>query len=178
MQKWIALLRGVNVGGKNILPMKDLRALLEGLGHREVKTYIQSGNCVFASAVTNRTALQAGLAAAIEKSFGFRPAVLVLTAEDMKAAIDRNPFGERVNDPKNLHLHFLIQEGTEACDLATLQDYATADEEFQLIDGVFYFYAPNGMGRSKAADKITRFLPVEMTARNLNSARKILDLAT
>lgn len=178
MQKWIALLRGVNVGGKNILPMKDLRVLLESLGHGEVRTYIQSGNCVFTSPVTDRAALQEGLSDAIEKDFGFRPATFVLTAEDMQTAIDRNPFGERVNDPKNLHLHFLMQEGSEACDLVALQDYATADEEFQLIDGVFYFYAPNGLGRSKAADKITRFLPVEMTARNLNSARKILELAS
>lgn len=86
--------------------------------------------------------------------------------------------GDRVNEPKNLHLHFLIDDHSTDFDLAALQAYATQDEEFQLIDGVFYFYAPNGMGKSKAADKITRFLPVEMTARNLNSARKILDLAT
>lgn len=177
MITWIALLRGVNVGGNNILPMKDLRAIVEALGHKNVRTYIQSGNCVFQANETDNEKIAAALGAAIEKQAGFRPAICVLTKDQLDAAIAKNPFDVSEDDLKNVYLYFLLEKAP-AFDAEALRAFATQGEAFLLSEGVFYLHAPNGVGRSKLAEKLGKFLTVETTARNLRSAKKIADLAS
>ena len=176
MQTWIALLRGINVGGNNILPMKDLRRILEGLGYESVLTYIQSGNCVFRSAIDAPVKLEDEIGSGIEKQFGFRPHVFVLSLEMLDAAIVANPYKQAMDDPKSLHFSFLSEPVCDV-DLSPLEALRKESESFTLTDFVFYFHAPDGIGRSKLAAKVPQLIQVPMTGRNLRSVLKIAELA-
>ncbi len=104
MNTYIALLRGINVGGNNKLPMRALTELLEEMGLQKVKTYIQSGNVVFQSEHTDLAALSQAITTAIKKNHGFAPQVFLLSLHALEAALAANPFPEGVEDPKSLHL--------------------------------------------------------------------------
>ena len=172
----IALLRGINVGGNNILPMQDLRALLTELGLQQVRTYIQSGNVVFQNAEVASSQLSGVIARAISERYGFEPSVLVLTEEDLARAIALNPFPDAITEPKSLHLFFLASAPQDP-DLSALEKARKDGEEFALIDRVFYLHAPAGIGRSKLAAGVEKSLGVPVTARNWRSVDKIMALA-
>lgn len=170
MQTWIALLRGINVGGKHIVPMKELRTLLEANGFDNVKTYIQSGNVVLD--YPHKPADEIGLL--IEQQFGFKPAVFILSKEELQAAAANSPY--QPEQGKQLHFFFLEEEPA-TIDYALLDDWKKESEAYQLIDKVFYLYAPEGIGRSKLAEKMAKaFPPLAMTARNLNTVNKLLGM--
>ena len=177
MKTYIALFRGINVGGRHILPMKELVALLQNLDCRNVRTYIQSGNAVFESKVQNTAKLSKDISAEIKKRRGFEPYVLLLELEEMQKAIKANPFPEAENDPKALHVSFLTSTPKKP-DLKALERIRTDRERFQLVDDIFYLYAPDGIGRSKLAANTERFLGVSLTDRNWGTVRKIMELAT
>ena len=176
MKTWIALLRGINVGGKNALPMKDLRAMLEGLGLKNVRTYIQSGNCVFDSGESDADMLAATIADSIEKAFGFRVQVLVIAGGDFDAALAECPYPEGADDPKSVHLFFL-SERPEDPDVDSIEKIKAPSERYSLSDRVLYLYAPDGIARSKLAAQVEKHLGVSATARNYRSATKIAELA-
>jgi uncharacterized protein (DUF1697 family) len=176
MKTWIALLRGVNVGGNNSLPMKGLRELLEGLGHTSVATYIQSGNCVFQSESANAAKISEGIAGAIKSGFGFKPAVITLSLKELDAALEDNPFPQGSGDLKSVHVFFLCETAGKA-DMASLNALCVGEEAVELLGKRLYTYTPAGSGRSKMASKIGKFVPVDMTARNLRSVGKIAELA-
>lgn len=171
----IVLLRGVNVGGRNRLPMKELTRLLEGLGLEDVATYIQSGNAVGRSSGEAAPALGEALAAAIEERHGFRPRVLVIGADRLAEAIDANPFPEASADPGFLHLFFLARPPPSP-DLESLEEIAVASERFHLARDVFYVHTPDGFGRSKLAANVERFLGVAATARNWRTVTKLREM--
>jgi uncharacterized protein (DUF1697 family) len=102
MKTYVAFFRGLNVGGNNILPMKDLVALLENIGSQNVKTYVQSGNAIFQSEEKNASLLSNKIRAAIKKGHGFEPQVLLLEPEDIVKAVGSNPFPEAESEPKTL----------------------------------------------------------------------------
>lgn len=173
---YVALLRGVNVGGKNILPMKALVALVEDMGGQRVRTYIQSGNVVFQSARTDCAQLSRQLAAEIHQRHGFEPHVLLLSPELIEQAIAENPFPEAEADPGNLYLSFLAATPAHP-DLDKLERIKTATERLHLSANVFYLHAPEGVGRSRLAAGAERALGVPMTARNWRSICQIRELA-
>jgi|SRR5215831_4248373 len=172
MSIYIALLRGINVGGKNLLPMKELTAILEDLGAQRVKTYIQSGNAVFVSSPANASSLATRISREIKKRRGFEPQVLLLEVQELLKAMKQNPFSEPSIDPASLHVSFLVSAPTKP-DLEALASLKTASERFELIDQVFYLHAPAGVGRSKVAAKVARLLGVSMTDRNWRTVCKI-----
>jgi uncharacterized protein (DUF1697 family) len=176
MTTYIMLLRGINVGGRNALPMKELVALLEELGCQNIKTYIQSGNVVLRFAPRAASALAGKVGLAIEKRRGFRPHVLLLQIEELEHAMAANPFPEAEADPSSLHLAFLDSAPTEP-DLTKLQDLRVASERFRLIDRVFYLNVPDGIGRSKLAANTERLLGVPATDRNWRTVCKLRELA-
>ncbi|MCE7987844.1 MAG: DUF1697 domain-containing protein [Caldilinea sp. CFX5] len=176
MNTYIGLLRGINVGGNNKLPMKELVTLLQGLGLQQVKTYIQSGNVVFQSDRTDRTALAAAITAAIDKSYGFAPQLFILTVAELEAAIAANPFPEGESEPKTLHLFFLDAAPTNP-DWAKVEALKAPNERFALIDKVFYLHAPDGIGRSQLAEKFHRGWQVGITARNWRTVQEIAQMA-
>lgn len=175
MQTYIALLRGINVGGHHSLPMKKLRTLLEELGLQNVKTYIASGNVIFQSEDRTPDDLADQISDAIKKEHGFRPDVQLLTVREMKTAFQANPFPEADEEPKNLHLFFLAAAPKNP-DLDAMDALRSENERFELIDKVFYLYAPDGIGRSKLAEKVGRYIDVSMTARNWRTVGKIMEM--
>lgn len=176
MKRYIALFRGINVGGNNILPMKELRALLEALGADDVKTYIQSGNAVFRHETDNVSQLSDDIRAAIKESHGFEPRVLLLDVIEMEKAVASNPFPEAETEPKTLHLYFLTSVPPSP-DLSLLDQLKKDNEQFKLIDKLFYLHAPDGIGRSKLAERVEKALGVAATARNWRTVSKIMALA-
>ena len=176
MNTYIALLRGINVGGKRRLPMRELVSLLEGLGLKNIRTYIQSGNVVFQSDPPLATDLAERIGAAIQESHGFTPRVLLLDLAQFQRAVAANPFPEAEANPKSLHLYFLAST-PDAPDLPALAELQRESERFILSDRVFYLHAPDGIGRSKLAERVEKLLGVPATARNWRSVCKILALA-
>ncbi len=162
---WIALLRGVNVGGHGKLPMAELRKLLTELGYSQVRTTIQSGNVVLKS----ESACAQKIAGAIEQQFGFRPDVIVLSEIEFRTAAEANPYAE------STHFYFLDQT-PEAPNLAKLTELKASDEQFSLLDKVFYLHAPAGIGRSKLAARAEKLLGVAATARNQRTVAKLLEM--
>ncbi|MFC1640285.1 DUF1697 domain-containing protein [Gemmatimonadota bacterium] len=176
MKTFIALLRGINVGGKNILPMKELVSVLESLGLHNVKTYIQSGNVVFQSKTTDEEELSLAIKAAIVKSHGIKPDVLILSQDRLREALAVNPFPDGEIEPKTLHLCFLASQPSNP-DIERLEAVRADSESFKLIDAVLYLHAPDGIARSKLAATVEKAMGVPSTARNWRSASKIMSMA-
>lgn len=175
MTTHILLLRGINVGGRNKLPMKELVAQLEALGCRDVRTYIQSGNAVFRGARKLAASLPKQLAEALEASHGFAPHALVLDFAELEAAMRENPFPEAESDPKGLHVGFLDAR-PKSPDLDALEALRAKSERFELVGTRFYLHAPDGVGRSKLAARAEKLLGVAMTDRNWRTVGKLHEL--
>jgi uncharacterized protein (DUF1697 family) len=162
---YIALFRGINVGGRNLLPMRELVPLFEALGMRNVRTYIQSGNVVFEGEEVDGAALSDEIGAAVKESYGFAPHLLILTPDELTVAIASNPYPEAESDPKTVHLTFLSSV-PENPDLESLERIKRDSERFMLEGKVFFLHAPEGIARSKLATRIEKSLGVAGTARN------------
>ena len=176
MNHWIAFLRGINVGGNNILPMKSLVLLIEGLGAKDVKTYIQSGNAVFRHSVGDATALTKKIEGAVLSAHGFVLNVLLMSRDQLEAAAKANPFPEAVAAPKTLHLAFLAEVPVHA-NWDGLNEIQCANERYAVKGKVFYLHAPAGIGKSKLAARYEKLLGVSATARNWNTVVKMIELA-
>lgn len=176
MPTWIALLRGINVGGHRLLPMKDLTALLEEIGCSDVKTYIQSGNVVFDNAAANAPQLAKHIGKAILDSHDFEPRVQVLTVSEFEDAVTSNPFPDAEDNPKSLHLYFLSKE-PESPKLDSLDEIKTESEAWALEGKIFYFHAPDGIGRSRLAARAEALIGVAATGRNWRTVSKLLEIA-
>jgi uncharacterized protein (DUF1697 family) len=170
----IALFRGINVGGKNILPMKELVTILKKLRCRNVRTYIQSGNAVFESN-ENSARLSQKISAEIRRRRGFEPQVLLLKPGDLETAMHANPFHDAEAAPQTLHIGFLASVPGNP-DLQSLEKLRAGTERFRLISPVFYLDAPDGVGRSRLAANAERLLGVPMTDRNWRTVCKLRDM--
>lgn len=161
MSSHIALLRGINVGARTKVPMADLREIMTALGHTAVATYIQSGNVVFTPGVpAEPTALAAPIEDAVVARLGFRPAVVVLTRDDLAGVLRDNPYPQ-VSEPKQLHAIFLADEpGPDAvAGVADAQRVAVAkgSRDTAVLHGrTLYLHTPDGMGRSVLAEQLSR----------------------
>lgn len=175
MDTYIALFRGINVGGNNILPMLELVTVLEDLGLINIKTYIQSGNVVFQSKEIDSVELSQKICAAIKERRGFMVQVIILDIDELKNAIGSNPFTEINAEPNALHFFFLSSL-PEHSDLQALEIVKKDSEQFRLIDKIFYLYAPEGIGRSKLVMKVEKILGVAVTARNWRTVSKIMEM--
>ncbi|QDV69332.1 hypothetical protein Poly24_30470 [Rosistilla carotiformis] len=175
MATWIALFRGINVGGKNILPMAQLKSDLEALQLKNIRTSIQSGNVVFDSAAKSAASLTAKISLAIEQQHGFRPQLLLIKPDELREAIVSNPFAEAISDPKTLHFFFLATPPSDP-DIQSLENAKSASERYQIADNVFYLHAPDGIGRSKLATNAEKHLGVVATARNYRTVEKLASM--
>ena len=172
----IILIRGINVGSTRSLPMKELVDILRSFDLEDVKTYIQSGNAVARSPRKVAPDLDENISTAIEARRGFKPHVLVLSAEQLELAIHSNPFPEAEADPKRLHVFFLASKPA-APDLESLEKIKGPTERFQLTDAAFYVHTPDGLGTSKLAERAERYLGVPATARNWRTVMKLAEMA-
>ena len=176
MTTWISLLRGINVGGKNILPMKELREWLDELGYEEVRTYIQSGNCVFSAKASSAQAVTKQIAAKIESEAGFKPMVVTIKKSALDKSAEANPFSQAIDNPASVHFYFMDKKAGKP-DLNALSELRKHGEQFELIGSVFYLYAPEGIARSKLAAAVESKLGVSATARNYRTVLKLQELA-
>lgn len=178
MNTWISLLRGINVGGENIVPMKQLRELLEGIGCENVMTYIQSGNCVFRSSECDARTISSHIAKGMKKQFGFKPGVMTLSKEMLQTAIRENPYAkEGAAEPKSVHFYFLDEPATPP-DMDALDIIKKASEKFALAETVFYLFAPEGIGRSRLAAQAEAKLGIAATGRNQRTVAKLAEMAS
>jgi uncharacterized protein (DUF1697 family) len=171
MPRYVALLRGINVGGRNRVAMADLRRLTEALGHTEVATYIQSGNVVFTSPDTDCGALADALERVIAGSLDVRPAVVVLSRADLAQVIADNPFRDEAN-PRCLHAVFrrrdLAPEAIAAVEEEQQRARAKGSRDQAVPVGrALFLHTPDGLGRSELAARLTRSsVQADGTARN------------
>ncbi len=167
---WVALLRGVNVSGKGKLPIADFRDLLSGLGLGDVRTFIQSGNAVFASEHDAPT-LEVMIRTAVSARFGFAPETFVLTAREISEALSDHPF--QTADPARVHVFFLRE--TPVAEEAVLRALALPGDGWHIGPRRFTLHTPEGIGRSKLAANLP--LPAPVTARNLRTIAALAALA-
>lgn len=172
----VALLRGINVGGKNRMPMKGLAELFEDLGCQAVRTYIQSGNVVFEADVQAAASVRTEASKRIAERFGHQVPVVVRTAEELRTARDRNPFLSQAVDPKHLHVGFLADEpGMDA--IASLDEARSDVDRFTVLGREVYLHVPGGMGRTKlTTDYFDRRLGTVMTVRNWRTINTLLEM--
>jgi len=163
---YVALLRGVNVGGK-VAKMETVRASFEALGFGKVTTYVQSGNVLFQTKAATEAALAKKIAARLEKDIGFAPAVLVLSAADLARVVAENPLlKDKGVDPTKLHVTFL-DGPAPAAGLKKMEGLASARERLVCRGTTVYLYCPDGYGRSKLTNNVfERALKVGATTRN------------
>jgi len=157
-----------------MLPMKELKVVLEKNGCRDVRTYIQSGNVILNSA-SDAARLAKRLTAAVSRSHGFAPRVLLLSRAELERAAAANPFPGAAENPKSLHLFFLGEAPTTP-DLKSLEALKIQNEAFALKGSVFYLHTPDGFGTSKIAVRAEKFLGVEGTARNWRTVTTLLEM--
>ncbi len=173
----VALLRGINVGGKNRLPMRGLVPLFEAAGCSEVRTYIQSGNVVFRAPAALARTIPERIAAAIAAGFGLKIPVVTRTRAEMEAVLADNPFLAQGVDPETLHVGFLAARPS-AADVARLDPDRSPPDRFVVRGREVYLHHPNGVARSKlTAQYFDSRLGTTITARNWRTVGNLVLLA-
>jgi uncharacterized protein (DUF1697 family) len=173
MQTLVALLRGVNVGGKNKVPMAELKKELADLGLEDVLTYIQSGNVVFRT--KNATTAGAQIEKRIAEKYGLSVTVVLRTLPELRRIEKANPFSKA--DTSKLHVMFLADK-PKAGAAGQLDLDRSPPDEFAVKGREVYLHLPNGAGRTKLTlDYFERRLGVAGTHRNWNTLLKLIELA-
>jgi len=171
---YVALLRGINVGGSRSLKMAILKTAFEKAGCTNVATYIQSGNVVFAHVEKSEAKLREILEAAIAKAAGFDVDVVLRTRSELAKVIENNPFAR--SDAERVYVFFLPSKPARDA-LATIDVKAFAPEAFRLVGREVYLSLPAGMGNSKLAAALMRKLK-DATARNWRTTEKLVAMCS
>jgi len=192
MASHVALLRGINVGGRNKVPMADLREVVTSLGHTGVSTYIQSGNVLFSTAEEDTAKLAAALESAIEDRFGIWSSVVVLSRDELARVLAANPYPDEPN-PRMVHVVFLNAELPESVltRISAAESAAaakgsrdTVQVAGQAAGQALFLHTPDGFGTSELAQNVFKIIVppkkskqgLAATARNWATATKILSL--
>jgi uncharacterized protein (DUF1697 family) len=169
--KYIALLRGVNVGGRKV-SMTDLRARFDTLGHTDVRTYIQSGNVVFTAQAGQPARVRAAIEAALANDFGFDITVLLRTPAELAQVVKRNPYGT------DAYVTFL-DGAADKTRRSAIDSAPFAPDEFKVHGQEVFVRCPNGYGRTKINNTFfERKLATKATTRNWNTVTTLLEWAT
>lgn len=198
MTRCVALLRGINVGQAKAVPMPELRAVFESLGHRDVVTVLRSGNVVFdapdaacipdaadgvdggggpsaaAADVLDTADLARGIERAVAATIGVTAAVLVLDAATFRAVADENPLTARASDPSRLITTFLF--GTPPAGLVIPDAAALAPEELAVGRLAIYQWLPDGVLQTKLRKSFWSQFDGPLTARNARTVEKLIAL--
>jgi uncharacterized protein (DUF1697 family) len=189
MATHVALLRGINVGGRNKVPMADLRTVVTSLGHTGVTTYIQSGNVLFTAAGGSKEELAASLESAIADAFGIWASVVVLSRDELAGILAANPYPDEAN-PKQVHVVFLnaglpqdLLDRVKAAESAAAAK--GSHDTITAAGDALFLHTPDGFGNSELAQSVFRVISppakqkkagVAATARNWSTATKLLSL--
>lgn len=172
MDQWVALLRGINVGGNNLVPMVALRTLCAGLGWADVESYIASGNLVF-RAEGDAEGLAIALRQAMTAQMGCDVPIIVWPGAAMHAALADCPFDPQAGS----HVHGFFLWAEPWVDQVALAQFRAPSETLIVRGRVAWLHAPDGIGRSKLAEKFDKVVTgTQMTGRNLNTLRKLVEM--
>jgi uncharacterized protein (DUF1697 family) len=172
VKRLVALLRGINVGGKGKLPMTTVRAVFDAGGATDVVTYIQSGNVVFSHPARSLTTLGRNLEGALTREAGFPVPVMLRTGAEMAAVVANNPYPSA--QPKQLHVVFLAAKPSAAA-VRSIDREKYAPEEFVVAGREVYMSLPDGLGRAKLPPALAK-LQTPGTARNWQTVNKLVEL--
>lgn len=176
MSRFIALYRGINVGGRHSVKMDALRALHERLGHTDVRNYVQSGNIVF-TATGAAPAIAGKLSAEFATAFKFESQIIVIGAKRWQQIVAANPFAEiAAKTPKLVHAGVCVGKPEESA-LRALLTRTGGREEFVIEREIVYLHAPDGFGTSRFAAGMERAAGVPMTVRNWQTVEALAELA-
>lgn len=173
MTVMVALLRGVNVGGATRVPMAELRRVVTDAGYGDVRTYVNSGNVVLTTDVTDTEEVARTLRAACAEAFAARPDVVVRTRDELADVLAANPFLDRDPDPTHHHVMFLPGTGPAVrppVEVVAPEDLAAAGREL-------FLFLPNGLGRSALADRLVRRGGPGGTVRNWRTVTTLAAMA-
>ena len=171
MKKYIVLLRGINVSGKNKLPMADLRSLLNNLGFQNVQTYIQSGNIIL-DADESKSEICKKISQEILNRFGYTVPVIAKTIPEWKKAIENYPFS--IENEKIVAFTFLDNIPTNT----KIEIKNVGDDAYKIVDDLVYLYCPSTFAKTKLSNNLfEKKLKVTATTRNLRTTLKLLALA-
>lgn len=173
MVTYIAMLRGINVGANNRITMTALRELVEGLGFGNVQTYVNSGNVVFTTTMFPNGDLARNIHDAIRRQLDIDVDVVVRTDEEMRQVVAGNPFPERADEPKTLHVAFLADTPAPE-EVANLAEQERGDDDYRVIGDTIYLSYPNGVSGAVFKPK----LGVPQTSRNWSTVTALADIAS
>jgi uncharacterized protein (DUF1697 family) len=178
MTTYIALLRGINVGGQKKMLMKELRSVLAKFDFKDVRTYIQSGNIIFDSPESNTDILEYKIKSAIFQGFGIQVPVLVKSGKELEEIYDRNPFTDQ-NDIKDNNIYFVIlKEKASPTHIQGLEKESYVNERFVVTENCVYLACGKGYGNAKLNNNLLeRKLKVEATTRNYRTLQKLIEMA-
>ena len=178
MKTYVAILRGINVSGKNKIKMDALKSSFSSLGFEKVQTYIQSGNVVFQYQEMSSEDLAELINKQILDDFGFDVPVLVLEAVQLASILKNNPFvGDESKEVQFLHVTFLKEHPANVNE-EKITAHVKGAEEFAISDGVVYLYCPHGYGKTKLNNNFFESqLKVPATTRNWKTTLKLLEIA-
>jgi uncharacterized protein (DUF1697 family) len=176
---YVAMLRGINVGGQKSIRMEDLRTSFEELGYRNPRTYVQSGNIVFNTAASTEEELSRKIREKILKDYGFEVAVIIRGSAEMAKIFQANPFlKNRGIDPSKLHVTFLSDLPAKPS-LSRMDQLNGAPDQFRILGREVYLHCPNGYGRTKLSNNdIEKALSVQATTRNWSTVSTLQKMAS
>lgn len=173
--RYIALLRGINVGGQKKIKMIDLKVMFESLNFINVKTYIQSGNVSFDYGTTDTTELSNEIEKKISETFGFLVKTIIRTEEELRNIVNNNPFTKQENiELDKVYLTFMV-DVPQPSTVLLLDIKKEENEKFVIISREIYVYCPNGYGRTKLNNNMfEKKLKTDATTRGLKTINNIL----
>jgi uncharacterized protein (DUF1697 family) len=175
MNTFIALLKGINVGGHKKVPMIALRELLKELGYQDIQTYIQSGNVIFKTEERNIQKIEDTISTSVKKHFGFEVSVLVKTREDLKRIFEASPFPE---EQKKASYFMMLNHKPEQVLIDKVSEKVYEGETYEIISDCIYYFYEKGLGQAKFnVNFFERKLNTFATARNYNTLVKLLYLS-
>jgi uncharacterized protein (DUF1697 family) len=174
MKTYIAFLRGINVAGHKLIKMEALRTVLTELPIKNISTYIQSGNIIFQSSLTNIPFLESEVSNVIEKYFGFQVPVLICTLEELQKSVSQNPF-QNLEDPTQPYVTFLSKSPLNS-DTEAFKKFDFNKDNYIIINKIIYIVYDDPGGNSKLTNAIIESkLKVRATTRNWKTVNKLVD---
>jgi len=172
----VALLRGINVGGRNKLPMKQLVGIFERAGARDVRTYIQSGNVVYAASAAVAKGIADAVQRGIDSELKLDVPVVTRTAKQLARVVANNPYIAEGADEARLHVAFLARKPTDKR-IAALDPQRSPPDSFRAVGAELYLHCPGGMARTKLTNAyLDRQLDTVSTMRNWKTVTKLLSM--
>ena len=178
MNKYLSLLRGINVSGQKKIKMADLKVLYEEIGCENVATYIQSGNVVFEHKSDDKAELKSKIEKAIVDKYQFSVYVDILSPDELKKAQDQMPFNEiDIDTHGNKAFIAFLSETPDDDNIKTLNQYVSEPDRLVILDKCLYLHLPNGAGKSKLSTNfIESKLKITTTMRNLKTMKKLCEM--